>query len=249
MVADGEWKTGSVQGRTARVKSGRYYVCKRAIDIVVSATLLVLLAPILLLIAVLIRLDTPGPILFAQERCGARLRLFSGEQRPPEICTFTFYKFRTMYANASPDRHREFVQAYIRNDEAAMAVLQNGDTAGRNKYKMVGDPRITPVGRVLRKLSLDELPQLWNVLRGDMSLVGPRPAIPYEVEEYQPWHRQRLEAKPGVTGLWQVTGRSATTFDEMVRLDLEYIDKQSLWLDLVIMVKTPLAVLSGRGAA
>jgi lipopolysaccharide/colanic/teichoic acid biosynthesis glycosyltransferase len=148
-----------------------------------------------------------------------------------------------MHLDADPARHREFVSAFI---SASRRPCEPGATPF---FKLTGDPRITPVGHLLRKTSLDELPQLWNVLRGDMSLVGPRPALPYELEQYKPWHRRRvLEAKPGVTGLWQVTGRSRTTFDEMVRLDLQYARRCSLWTDIKILLATPAAVISGRGA-
>jgi lipopolysaccharide/colanic/teichoic acid biosynthesis glycosyltransferase len=149
-----------------------------------------------------------------------------------------------MYVNNDPEVHRRYVQTLIRPQE------RRSVSAGPSSvYKMTNDPRVTPLGRFLRKTSLDELPQFINVLKGDMSLVGPRPPIPYEFENYDTWHRRRvLEAKPGITGLWQVMGRSRTTFDEMVRLDLQYIRDQSFWLDLKILVKTPVAVLSGSGA-
>src|SRR5262249_9841949 len=140
--------------------------------------------------------------------------------------------------------HHQFVSWFI------TASAHGADLGTNGLFKLSNDPRITPLGRFLRKTSLDELPQLWNVLIGEMSLVGPRPPLPYELEQYQPWHRRRiLEAKPGVTGLWQVTGRSRTTVDEMVRLDLKYARKRSLWVDLKILLRTPAAVLGGKGAA
>jgi lipopolysaccharide/colanic/teichoic acid biosynthesis glycosyltransferase len=151
-------------------------------------------------------------------------------------------KFRTMRVDADHALHQKFVTEFI---QAGANAGQGGSTP----FKIARDPRVTPIGRFLRKTSLDELPQLWNVLIGEMSLVGPRPPIPYEVEQYKLWHNRRLfEAKPGVTGLWQVVGRSRTTFDEMVRLDLRYVKSRSLWTDLKILLATPRAVISGKGA-
>ncbi len=152
-------------------------------------------------------------------------------------------KFRTMEWGADQRLHHEFVSWFIKAGDQA-------HSPGNNElFKLTNDQRITPVGRMLRKTSLDELPQLWNVVRGDMSLVGPRPPLPYELAQYKPWHRRRvLEAKPGITGLWQVAGRSRTTFDEMVRLDLRYARRCSLWTDIKILLATPAAVISGKGA-
>jgi len=204
---------------------------KRALDVAGSAALLLLLAPLFLLIAALVKLMSPGPVVYEQVRVGQDMK------------PFTMFKFRTMYRNADHALHREFVRSYI---TASRPASEHGAAPF---FKLTGDPRITPIGYFLRKTSLDELPQLWNVLRGDMSLVGPRPALPYELEQYKPWHRRRvLEAKPGITGLWQVTGRSRTTFDEMVRLDLRYARSCSLWADIKILLATPAAVISGRGA-
>jgi len=156
---------------------------------------------------------------------------------------FTILKFRTMHCNAGDALHHQFVSSFIK------ARGQVPDPGTNGVFKLTNDPRVTPVGRMLRKTSLDELPQLWNVLRGAMSLVGPRPPLPYELEQYKPWHRRRvLEAKPGITGLWQVSGRSRTTFDEMVRFDLRYARTRSLWADLKILLATPAAVISGKGA-
>jgi lipopolysaccharide/colanic/teichoic acid biosynthesis glycosyltransferase len=152
-------------------------------------------------------------------------------------------KFRTMHQNVDEKLHHDYVTKFINANVAAT------DTATPGVFKMTNDPRITPIGHFLRKTSLDELPQLWNVLRGDMSLVGPRPPLPYEVEQYKPWHCRRVvDAKPGITGLWQVTGRSRTTFDEMVRLDLRYARTRSLWTDIKILLQTPAAVIAGKGA-
>jgi lipopolysaccharide/colanic/teichoic acid biosynthesis glycosyltransferase len=152
-----------------------------------------------------------------------------------------------MYTNVDSELHRRYVQAYIDGDEAAMAALRPGD-AKSDSYKLTADPRVTRVGRFLRRTSLDELPQLWNVIRGEMSLVGPRPPIPYEVKKYGRDHFHRLAALPGITGLWQVSGRCETTFEEMVQLDLNYIKNQSIWLDLQILLKTLPAVISEKGA-
>ena len=150
-----------------------------------------------------------------------------------------------MHQNVSSELHRAYLHAFIENDHENMEKLQDSNSQIR---KLTDDPRVTRLGRFLRKSSLDEIPQLWNVLRGDMSLVGPRPPIPYEVEMYEPWHQRRLQTKPGITGLWQVTARSSADFDEMVRMDIWYIEHQSLWLDLRIILKTPLSVLSMEGA-
>lgn len=204
---------------------------KRMLDVVGSAALLVVLLPILVLITILVKLTSSGPIFFRQDRIGA-----SGKP-------FTMLKFRTMRVDADHELHRQFVTAFIKSGAAASP---SGDSG---LFKIVNDPRVTFVGRVLRKTSLDELPQLWNVLRGDMSLVGPRPPLSYEVEQYKRWHYRRvLEAKPGITGLWQVAGRSRTNFDDMVRLDLQYVQNQSAWTDIKILLATPRAVISGKGA-
>jgi lipopolysaccharide/colanic/teichoic acid biosynthesis glycosyltransferase len=221
-----------------------YFIGKRLLDVVLAIVLLILLAPVMLLVAILIKLDSAGPIFFTQERVGARRRS-EGGQMNWEIRIFPFYKFRSMVRDADPHLHRAFARAFIHNDGINMVALQNRATQVR---KLVNDPRVTRMGRFLRQSSLDELPQLWNVLKGDMSMVGPRPPIPYEVELYEPWHGQRLAAIPGITGLWQVTARSSVDFDEMVRLDIWYIEHQSLWLDLEILLKTPWAVLTSKGA-
>ncbi|HMD35972.1 MAG TPA: sugar transferase [Vicinamibacterales bacterium] len=201
---------------------------KRGLDIIGSAALLALFAPVLLIIAALVKLTSPGPIFFRQRRIGRGSK------------DFTMLKFRTMYTNSDSAIHREYVNAFIK---------ASGNGGGAAMRKMAHDPRITSVGRVLRKTSLDELPQFINTLRGDMSLVGPRPPLPYEVEQYKAWHRRRvLDAKPGITGLWQVNGRSRTTFDDMVRLDLRYAKAPSVWTDIKILLATPRAVISGNGA-
>jgi exopolysaccharide biosynthesis polyprenyl glycosylphosphotransferase len=205
---------------------------KRVSDIVISTVAIVLLSPLLLLISLLIRIGSRGPVLFQQERVGMDGRIF--------LC----YKFRTMDAGADDAAHRE---AYSKNIEGSSAA-NAGDEHTPVFGKVKDDPRVTPTGRWLRRSSLDELPQLFNVLKGDMSVVGPRPPIPYEVEEYALWHRKRLDMKPGITGLWQVSGRNRLTFDEMVRTDLYYIENWSLWLDLKIILLTLPAVWRGDGA-
>jgi lipopolysaccharide/colanic/teichoic acid biosynthesis glycosyltransferase len=202
-------------------------VLKRATDIVFSLAALIVLSPLFLVIAILLKMTSDGPVLFRQKRIGE-----SGVE-------FTFLKFRSMYMANDSKIHREFTQNLIRGN--------NGNSNGI--YKIQRDPRITGVGRFLRSTSLDELPQFINVLMGQMSLVGPRPPIAYEFECYQLWHRRRiLEARPGITGSWQVNGRSRTSFDEMVRMDLQYIKTRSLWVDLKILLKTPFAMVGGRGA-
>jgi len=208
------------------------YFLKRAIDVVASGLLLTLLSPLLLIIVLAIKLTSKGPVLFRQQRIG--------QYGIP----FTFLKFRSMLVNSDAAIHKEYVSRLISGEKAVHHAGANGGV-----YKITQDPRVTAVGRFLRRSSLDELPQLWNVLKGEMSLVGPRPPIPYEFERYDIWHRRRvLEAKPGITGLWQVTGRSRTTFADMVRLDLKYVTHWSIWLDLKILVQTPLVVFLGDGA-
>lgn len=203
---------------------------KRAIDLLGSAMALVLLSPVLLLVAIAVRLTSKGPVLIRQSRVGQYGR------------NFTLLKFRSMYANCDHNIHKEYVTRFIAGADDVMHTDDNGNGV----YKLTKDPRVTPFGRFLRKTSLDEVPQFLNVLRGEMSLVGPRPAMPYEVDRYETWHRRRmLAAKPGITGLWQVHGRSRTSFDEMVRLDLKYVETASLALDLKIMLQTPRAVFFG----
>lgn len=206
---------------------------KRAIDVLGSAAALIVLAPVLLLIAVVIRLTSPGPILFRQRRLG--------QYGVP----FTCLKFRSMHAVNDARIHEEYVKRFIAGNVEAPASGRNGKVV----YKLTNDPRLTPIGAFLRKTSLDEFPQFLNVLWGQMSLVGPRPPIPYELEAYDVWHRRRLlEVKPGITGLWQVNGRSRLCFDDMVRLDLRYATTWSVWLDIKILIQTPHAVFSGEGA-
>jgi exopolysaccharide biosynthesis polyprenyl glycosylphosphotransferase len=218
------------ESQTRTERATIYDWIKRGLDIIGSSILLALLAPLLVVIAVAVKLKSSGPVFFEQERMGQKMK------------PFKMLKFRTMHANADHKLHHEYVTRFIQSGSNAQA----GDA---RIFKLTNDPRVTPIGSFLRKTSLDELPQLLNVLRGDMSLVGPRPPLPYEVEQYKSWHCRRvLDAKPGITGLWQVTGRSRTTFDEMVRLDLRYARTCSIWTDIKILLATPAAVFSGKGA-
>jgi len=208
-------------------------VIKRAMDVVGSFMAMIILSPLFLAVAVAIKLSSPGAILFRQKRIGQH------------GVSFMFLKFRSMDSANSAQMHKEYVKRFIAG--GVNSVASDGDD--EVVYKITEDPRVTRVGRFLRRTSLDELPQFFNVLRGEMSMVGPRPPIPYELEAYDIWHRRRLlEVKPGITGLWQVNGRSRLRFDDMVRLDLEYAKAWSPWLDIKILLQTPRAVLSSAGA-
>jgi lipopolysaccharide/colanic/teichoic acid biosynthesis glycosyltransferase len=234
--AKGEIKTGgafdmNLYPELRENQTGRQFAMavKHVIDRLGSAVLLLLLTPLLLILTAAIKLTSPGSVLFRQQRLGLNGR------------PFDMLKFRSMYTNCDSLNHKEYITKYIGDQKKA--------EAEPGVFKLVNDPRVTPVGRWLRKTSFDELPQLINVVKGEMSLVGPRPPISYECDLYDTWHMRRLlSCKPGITGLWQVMGRSRTTFDEMVRLDLKYISEWSLWLDLKILLKTPLAVFGGKGA-
>jgi lipopolysaccharide/colanic/teichoic acid biosynthesis glycosyltransferase len=218
------------EGATARTEG---YPLKRCLDIAGALAGLCLLAPLLAVVAAAVALSSPGPVIFKQKRLGK-----GG-------IPFTFYKFRSMASNGDDSIHRAFVARLITAGPADKAAA-DGTQA---HYKLQSDPRVTPLGKFLRKTSIDELPQLFNVLKGDMSLVGPRPPIPYETAHYQSWHLQRiLSIKPGITGLWQVAGRSRVSFNEMVRMDLRYIHDCSLGLDLAILLKTVGVVLRCQGA-
>jgi lipopolysaccharide/colanic/teichoic acid biosynthesis glycosyltransferase len=204
-----------------------FAMAKRTIDIVGSLSALLVLSPAFLVISGLIKLTSAGPVFFRQQRLGR-----SG-------VAFTFLKFRSMVVTNDSGIHREYSQNLIRGKVASSTGI----------YKIQKDPRVTPLGRILRATSLDELPQFINVLAGKMSLVGPRPPIPYEYECYQLWHRRRVfDAKPGITGKWQIHGRSRTTFDDMVRMDIQYIQERSIWGDILILLRTPFAVIGGHGA-
>jgi lipopolysaccharide/colanic/teichoic acid biosynthesis glycosyltransferase len=206
----------------------------RALDVAVSAVLLLLLVPVFLILAAAILLDSRGRVLYRQRRVGRN-------QEP-----FVVNKFRTMHSGAGHETHREFVIGLIAREQGQGEAQGDGDES--NFFKMANDTRVTRVGRFLRKSSLDELPQLWNVLRGDMSLVGPRPPIPYEVEHYPPHWFDRFAVKPGMTGLWQVSGRSDVSWEEAERLDVHYVENWSLALDLQVLWKTGSAVIRGSGA-
>jgi lipopolysaccharide/colanic/teichoic acid biosynthesis glycosyltransferase len=208
-------------------------IIKRIIDFIGSLIGIFIFSPVLFLIAVAIKITSPGPILFRQERLG-----YMGNK-------FMFLKFRSMYYDCDDSMHREYMTKFINNNNEK----HSDKSCNHTFYKMTDDSRTTPLGKILRKTSLDELPQLYNVLRGEMSLVGPRPPIAYEVDRYCSWHKRRiLEVKPGITGLWQVEGRSILTFDEAVRLDIQYAETWNLLLDLKLILKTFKVVISGKGA-
>jgi exopolysaccharide biosynthesis polyprenyl glycosylphosphotransferase len=216
------------------VKIRRFQIAlKRVMDIAGSLVGLMLFSPLMFLTAIAIKMTSSGPIIFKQFRFGKK------------GVHFVFYKFRSMQLNGDDQIHREYVTNLIKGN---LEKINQGDERAP-LYKMKSDPRVTPVGKVIRKTSIDELPQFVNVLKGEMSLVGPRPPIPYEVEKYEPWHLRRiLEVKPGITGLWQVDGRSTTSFDDMVRLDLRYVQNWSLWLDIKIVFRTLKAFIRPNGA-
>lgn len=221
-----------------------YWVIKRAFDLIGAIILLIILSPLLLLVAILIKLDSPGPILFVQQRMGSRpllkLKRVDGNIYW-EVRSFPMYKFRSMFKDADESLHIARIWEYASdiND-----IAENGEV----QTKLLDDPRVTRMGKFIRKTSIDELPQLFNVVKGEMSLIGPRPVPNYERYQYEPWHRERLATLPGLTGLWQVLGRSRVSFNRGIEMDLEYISKQSLWLDCKIMLLTIPAILSGRGA-
>ena len=219
------------------------FACKRLLDVTLASLILVALSPILIVVAILIKLDSPGPVLFVQERVGAK-RLSRRGRTVWVTRLFRFYKFRTMLHNSDQSLHRAIIRDFVAGRTGKFASQEDNTV----KFKLVNDSRITRVGRWLRKTSLDELPQLVNVLKGEMSLVGPRPVPPYEVVLYKRSHYERLAALPGITGLWQVRGRARVPFDEMVRMDLELIRNSSLWQDIKILLLTIPAVLSGNGA-
>lgn len=220
---DGFWQRLRFQGKRLAWKAviGGTYVFKRLLDIVVSLELLIVLAPVFLLVAAAIKLESPGPVFFKQIRVGRWGKLFP------------MWKFRSMYVDAEARK---------------AALLARNESAGGVIFKMKRDPRITRVGRIIRRASIDELPQFWNVLVGDMSLVGPRPALPSEVDQYSLADRRRLDVIPGITCIWQVSGRSEIPFSEQVKLDVRYIESSSPWQDILILLKTVPAVLLGRGA-
>ncbi len=209
---------------------GVWLMLKRAIDLMLGSSIAVLISPVLLIIWLLVRFTSKGPAIYIQRRVGYKGRVFN--------C----YKFRTMYVDADDDIHRKYVKQWIANRSYDLALDKE-----KKLFKIMDDPRVTAVGRFLRRYSLDELPQIFNVLKLEMSLVGPRPALEYEVKLYRDWHKQRLLGVPGVTGLWQVTGRNHLSFDEMVRLDIEYLNRWSLLYDLTLILKTIPVVFQGNG--
>jgi lipopolysaccharide/colanic/teichoic acid biosynthesis glycosyltransferase len=204
----------------------RSLAVKRILDYVLAGLFMIATAPLFAVIALAIKATSRGPVFFVQHRIGQDGRLFP------------FYKFRTMKHNSDDRVHREFSRDFI----------TGGNGNGAKVYKLTRDPRVTSIGQFLRRTSLDELPQLFNVVRGEMSLVGPRPPLPYELEHYQDWHKRRLSIRPGITGLWQVSGRSSVPFDEMVLLDVYYIEHRSTLMDLRIMAKTLPVMVNGSGA-
>jgi lipopolysaccharide/colanic/teichoic acid biosynthesis glycosyltransferase len=207
------------------IKPG-YLRAKRIFDVLFTLLILIPLCIVMVIVAVCIRLETPGPVFFRQKRVG-----LNGIE-------FEMLKFRSMYLNGDDSHHREAIKQYMNGSSL------NGKA---NAYKLVDDPRVTRVGRLIRKTSIDELPQFLNVLRGQMTLVGPRPPLPYEVEEYSQRDWLRLSGKPGLTGTWQIYGRSRVPFQEMVEMDIEYLQQQSFWLDLKLIVLTVPVMISGRG--
>jgi lipopolysaccharide/colanic/teichoic acid biosynthesis glycosyltransferase len=215
--------------RVERRSSVAGSLARRALDVSVASLVLTLLVPVLAVTALAVRISSPGPVLFRQRRLGRNMR------------PFTVLKFRTMRADADSALHREYVRSLLG--------AETKQHAPEGLYKLVIDPRVTRVGRFLRSWSLDEVPQLWNVLRGEMSLVGPRPVIEYEVEQYPDWYLRRFAVKPGLTGLWQVSGRNELTYEDMVRYDIEYAERRSLWLDVRILARTALVVMRRQGVA
>lgn len=210
------------------------FLLKKIMDIIGSLIAIIIFSPLMIILSILIKITSPGPVIFKQMRLGHRGR------------RFPFYKFRSMYHNIDDRIHREYVAKLIQGDLEKINQGKKGDKF----FKLKDDPRVTPLGKFIRQTSLDELPQFFNVLKGEMSLVGPRPPLPYEVEKYKSWHLRRiLEMKPGITGFWQVSGRSRTTFDEMVRLDLRYVQNWSLWLDIKILFQTFREIIFPKGAA
>jgi lipopolysaccharide/colanic/teichoic acid biosynthesis glycosyltransferase len=241
MAEQQTWQWPSRMALLAPVsESNFYYWCKRCLDVVLAGLLLILLFPLIMVIIVLIKLDSAGPVIYTQERVGAK-RQWMGRQAIWIVRNFTIYKFRSMAQNAESSLHEAYIRDFVEG-----RVQASPETGGN--YKLTNDPRVTRFGRFMRKFSLDELPQLLNVLKGDMSLVGPRPVPPYEVAGYRDRHHQRLAALPGITGYWQVKGRCRVNFEEMIRMDILYIRNASILFDLKMLILTIPAVLSRRGA-
>jgi lipopolysaccharide/colanic/teichoic acid biosynthesis glycosyltransferase len=236
--------TSQTQALASEAHGTRYIVyesVKRLIDLIASSIALVLLVPLLCAIAIAIKLDSPGPVFFKQKRSGTNRRVLSNGEVKWDVVPFEIFKFRTMTDKADESSHVELVKSWV----AGTAQASDDVDAG---FKLSNDKRITRFGAFLRRTSLDELPQLINVLRGEMSLVGPRPVPLYEVSEYRPWHFQRFRAVPGLTGWWQVKGRGRATFDESIRLDIEYVQSRGFWMDIKVLLLTIPAVFGGKGA-
>ena len=208
----------------------RYLPFKRALDIVLAFALLILFGPLMLAIALGILLASPGPILYRQMRVGK------------DGVPFRMLKFRSMRVQSSPELHRQYVQQLIKDNTQPRGI-------GRASLKMSADPRVTGIGKYLRRFGLDELPQFFNVLKGEMSIVGPRPPLPYEYEVYEQWHKQRMTVLPGITGTWQVLAHNTVAFDEMVKIDVQYVQNLNLWTDLKIMLLTPVEMILGKGGS
>jgi lipopolysaccharide/colanic/teichoic acid biosynthesis glycosyltransferase len=221
----------SQQLRFASLTSYGHRITKRTVDLIVAIAGIFVLLPLWIAIALAIKLTSPGPLLHRQKDVAGK----SGQP-------FTMYKFRTMYVGGDDSAHQQAIEAFVKENRP-FSIIRDKDGNEQKVYKFVNDPRVTTVGRFLRRTGLDEAPQFLNVIRGEMSMVGPRPSSIAEVRIYEDWHRQRLSALPGITGLYQVTARSMVPFDEMVRIDLEYIRRRSLWLDLKIMFLTPINVI------
>lgn len=217
-----------------------YFICKRCLDVLLALLILIVLSPLLVIIGVSILFDSPGPVLFRQQRVGTK-RQARSRQTVWQVQEFSVFKFRSMIHNADQTLHQQYIKAFVDGR------LDVSDSPGAT-FKLTNDPRVTRVGGLLRRSSLDELPQLINVLKGEMSLVGPRPVPTYEVWEYQDCHYERLAALPGITGIWQVRGRCQVPFEQMIGMDIEYVRTKSMWLDIRLLFWTVPAVLSGRGA-
>jgi lipopolysaccharide/colanic/teichoic acid biosynthesis glycosyltransferase len=218
-----------------------YESVKRVVDCVASAIVLMLISPVLAVIAIAIKLDSPGPVFFKQKRSGTQRRVLPNGEIKWDVVPFEIFKFRTMTDRADESSHVELVKSWVAGTAAASGDANAG-------FKLSNDKRITRFGAFLRRTSLDELPQLINVLRGEMSLVGPRPVPLYEVAEYRPWHFQRFRAVPGLTGWWQVKGRGRATFDESIKLDIDYVKARGFMMDVKVLLLTIPAVLGGKGA-
>lgn len=231
---------GKAAGRASEIPVTARFVAKRLIDTALAAVLLVLLSPLLALTWLAIRIDSRGPAFFIQDRVGATRTKQDGRSGWDRT-VFRAYKFRSMFHEVDEASHRDYIKDFVNGD-----AIENEDGP---KFKMVSDPRVTRVGRLIRRTSIDELPQLINVVKGEMSLVGPRPVPVYEIDAYAPWHFERFGTLPGITGFWQVYGRGSVPFDEMMRMDIFYVRNQSWWLDLKLLALTLPAVILGRGAS